>query len=365
MAARVDIYGGAIAIRKTREEEKTLPIYDTTRLVAVNTCPRWAALRYGHNKIVGVPGRAMALEAGTACHHAFGALRLLQLVIHGKPDHAYHHAQRLFKRDGAADEFIACLKWDQLDELDHAREIMLLGLEYARFVDDPNDKKRTKVNIEEALLKYAQRYNLRRNRIWLANDDDPTQAVGIEVPFDYIFEFKHRTDETQNIKARYVGRLDGLVVDLNGNVVLEENKTTSQINSAWIANFNMSHQVTGYMTAAQIMTQEPVKEAVVLGLALPQPKTSPYGGFIQEPVTRNMSQTIQWMQWFCNSVRDFDEATARPLDATCYTHSCTRYFRECMFIPLCSSDRADQVEMFENELNESPWNPLDEDTGEA
>ena len=80
-------------------DKHTLPIVDNTRLTAVNTCPRWGAVRYGHNKVMSLSeGRALALEAGSACHEGFSAVRLLHLYAQGQEQQALYHAARLFNK---------------------------------------------------------------------------------------------------------------------------------------------------------------------------------------------------------------------------------------------------------------------------
>ena len=58
------------------EEHDGIPAYDNTRLVAINTCPVWGAVRYGLGLAMPSRSRAMALEAGSACHEVFAAARL-------------------------------------------------------------------------------------------------------------------------------------------------------------------------------------------------------------------------------------------------------------------------------------------------
>lgn len=361
--ARIDLNDCAFAFRKTTLEDQHLPIIDNTRLTAVNTCPRWAGIRYGHNKILGAgSSRALALEVGTACHHSFAAIRLLQLYNQGQREHAAYHAKRLFPKLDAYMELMSTIA-DNVSNMDTAlREVALFGLEYSEYYDDPSDKKRTLVNMEEAIIKYANRYNVLERKIWVQDEQNPEKLVGIEIPFDYIVQVDSIRGNFARKRVRFVGRIDGISVDVaTSKVILEENKTTSQINSAWLSNWAMAHQVTGYMVVASAMTMTNVREAEVIGLAIPQPKSSPYDGLVREYVTRNTSQVNQWLAWFLHSVDEFELARTAPLDAATYTHSCTRYFRECSLMPLCTAEREDQENIFTNEMTVDEWNPLAEE----
>lgn len=360
---RINIYNSIISITTAREEHKSWPIYDNTRLVAVNTCPRWAGVRYGHSKSMGSAstGRALALEAGAACHHAFAAVRLFQLHT-TRPEHAKFHAKRLFPRAEAYEEILATIKADGLDEFQLMAELCGVALEYSQFYDDPNDKRRTLTNMIESLAKYCSRYDITQ-KLWVEDEDRPDKLVGIEIPFDTIITCQSRTNSAKPTSVRFVGRIDGISVQDN-QTVLEENKTTSQINQSWIAQWSMAHQLTGYMLVASRLTHQPCNQAEVHGLALPQPRSSPYDGYVIEHTTRNATQFNQWLQWFFDSVTQFDSARDNWIDAPTYTHSCTRYFRECSLIPLCTADREEQQQIFDTEMHIDEWNPLTEDTGE-
>jgi hypothetical protein len=284
--------------------------------------------------------------------------------MQGHRDHAAVHAKRLFPKADAYVELLSMFA-DNTDSDTTLREVALFGLEYSEYYDDPSDKKRTLVNMEEAIVKYANRYNPKEREVWVADTSDPTCLIGIEIPFDYEIRVESVSKSFEQRAYRFVGRIDGLSVDSEGNPVLEENKTTSQINAAWLSNWTMAHQITGYMVVASSMVLptlgRPVRSGEVIGLAIPQPKSSPYDGLVREYVTRSESQVTQWLAWFIKSAEDFFESKASPLDAVTYSHSCTRYFRECSMLPLCAADRDEQKEIFDNQMVTHEWNPLAEE----
>jgi hypothetical protein len=355
VTARIDVNQALVSVVKARPADSNMPIFDNTRLTAVNTCPRWAGVRYGHNKVMHAgSGRALALEAGSALHLAFSAIRLLHLKRQGNRHQMYFHAKRLFPRDDGFAELIKLIIEDD------PVAVALFALEYSQYYDDPSDKRRTLVNMEEAMVKYVNRYSFDDHKIWVADEANDSSMVGIEIPFDVIIKF----DPTNGIEpraVRFVGRIDGISVDDVGNIIVEENKSTSSITNTWLATWQMAHQITGYTVIASALTHKQCTQADVIGLQLPQPKSSPFDGMVRERVFRNTSQVNQWLQWFINSVQDFESAQADPLNAATYTHSCTRYFRECSFLPLCASDREEQQNIFD-EMVTDIWNPLAEES---
>jgi hypothetical protein len=158
--------------------DTSLPAYDNTKLVAGNTCPRWGILRYQMHKVHehSLNSRAMALEAGSACHEVFAAVRLYQLYFYDtmnnrSPLHGNDgRAERLFDLHGM--RLFGEGRWALLKEVienaskedEHTRFIRfaLTALETSGFYDDPRDKRRTMSNLEEACLAYIDRRTTHR-----------------------------------------------------------------------------------------------------------------------------------------------------------------------------------------------------------
>src|SRR5689334_10572928 len=71
------------SIRLTTEEEKqdqSIPTFDYTKLTALCQCPRWGLIRYDQHKRMPGCSRSMSLEAGSAAHQAFAAIRWFELL---------------------------------------------------------------------------------------------------------------------------------------------------------------------------------------------------------------------------------------------------------------------------------------------
>ena len=88
-----------VSLRAKLPNEKVdhLPAFDFTKLSAINTCPRWGLIRYDKGLTFNTVSRSMALEAGSACHEFFAAVRLYQLgYVQGFTQHMAHHGKVLF-----------------------------------------------------------------------------------------------------------------------------------------------------------------------------------------------------------------------------------------------------------------------------
>lgn len=306
----------------------------------------------------------MALEAGSAMHEVFAWVRWCTLANQlddvSNPDELlYYHGVRLFE-----DRLPLILEQARAEYDDiglKCKNGAVAVLETSQFYDDPRDKKRTLANLEECAFAYIDKWNW-EHPIWVRDPDDPHSDVGIEIPFDVVVTTTYREDyprydDMPTRSRRYIGKIDGIRVH-NGVITLEENKTASRLDEAWSQSMHMRSQVTGYCIAASVFTEQQVRDAHVHGLSIPIPKTYDFGGVIEEHVIREDFHINAWLQWFCATAEGYEADKDNPHDALRFTHSCSRYFRPCMFIPFCNSSKDEQETML-SEMVYDRWSPLD------
>lgn len=344
-----------LTLHPATEADAHLDEWDYTRLSAFAMCPTWMIVRYGLSKTMSNSDREMALEAGTACHDVFAAVRLLDAFEHNvitEGQFAFHGA-RLFgaERFGRAlAAYEAALAEDERTQhLNFGLDI----LDSTGFYDSPFDRRRTMANIEEACIWYIDRWPWGKNPVWVRGSGD-NDDIGVEIGFNYVVE--------HNIPGapafRFVGRLDGLHVR-SGSLVLGENKTASRLDEAWCMSFEMSHQVTGYCIAASEFTGQAVTRADVVGLALPLPKSGgDFGGLTTEKVKRNAEAFERWARWVAHVIEQYYRYRDDPISAPKFTHSCSRYFRPCSMIPFCAAPD-DEKQQILDEMTVKTWSPLD------
>lgn len=347
-----------VSVRMATPEDADLDAYDNTKLQAVNTCPTWGILRYQMHRVYSSEGRAMALEAGSAEHEVFAAVRLWQLLHYDMKDSQnrydlfHFHGRRLF-----GDKFEAMLdtiKENGQDERTRCLNFCLQALYSSGFYDDPYDRRRTMSNLEEAAILYIDRWDFTKYPLWIRDRDDPESDVGIEIAFDVVVSFETVGGITYSY--RFTGKLDGLHI-YNDKMLVSENKTSSRLDEAWRQSFEMSSQVTGYMLAASVFTGQETNNGRVHGLQIPLPKSGDIGGLITEPVSREQYMFARWFDWFLYSVRVYERYREDPISAPKFTHSCNRYFRPCAFIPFCTSDDDEQRTHIE-QMDIKEWSPL-------
>lgn len=353
-----------VSFRLATEADKHLPTYDNTKLVAYNTCPTWGIMTYAMHKKMPGAGRAMPLECGTVMHEMFSWVRLCVLVKQlGGPDYeaameAYrHHGTRLFGSDRFT-EIITSLPINA-GHIDECKAGAIAVLETSGYYDDPSDKRRTLTNMIECSLAYIDKVQW-DDHVWMRDVNDPCGDVGIEIPFDVVVYVEHSAG--RNTDFRYTGKIDGIHWH-NGVLTLQENKTASRLNDAWSMSFHMASQVTGYCIAASVFTEGQVRNADVMGITVPLPKSYDYGGIVSEPVSRRDYHFNQWITWALHTVNGYEVNAGNPYDAPKYTHSCNRYFRPCSLLAFCDSEREDQ-ERTVSEMVHHEWSPLHEKTGD-
>lgn len=330
----------------------TLIPYDYSALTAVHTCTTNGIIRYGMHRTFEGSKRAMALEAGQACHDVFAADRLWQLVHTDRlPDHAEARGKTLFGESRWAN--LRPLLFDAGTERPDHLTFGIAALETSGFYNDPSDSRRTIEKLTETCIAYMDR-SLKEWPIYVQDRSDPSSFVGIEFAFDFVVTFH------DGLQVRFVGRIDGLHCHNNGTEVWpHENKTASRLDLSWLQSFRTSHQITGYMLFAGAKLNVPTRWGMVHGAAIPLPKSYDFGGIVRETVERQEHHIRTWETWVRDGIRQYEEWKDNPYDAPKRTHSCNRYFRTCQYIDFCTSRRADQEELL-GMMSIKKWSPLED-----
>lgn len=351
--------------------DHTLPSFDNTKLVAINTCPFWGIVRYSLDKTMNSSSRAMALEAGGAAHEVFAAHRLHHIRTDGAERYkiTQDQAERLFQSGGV--RLFGRTRFDEMctaidpreDQRTQRLNFCLTSLYNGGFYDDPQDKRRTTTNIEEMCIAYMDKFDWSKQMPVILNMNSDNPFIGIEIEVDVTIEFV--TLDQAVHKYRFIGKADGLhwMNEHMDTMRVHENKTASRLGEAWELSWETNHQPTGYIVGLSALLGVQINNALMLGTALPLPRSYELNGVSRVPVTRQEWQIREWFQWFYHTAQLHDAFVDRPVDAPQYTHSCNRYFRPCSFIPLCASPPDERQEMIE-EMEVQRWSPL-EDEGSA
>jgi hypothetical protein len=295
-------------------------------------------------------------------HDVFACVRLFDLLEHNKEN---QQAEFVAFVHSYGDKLFGAERWREAvryyegkeDKETRAMQMGLSLLDTSGYHDDPRDTKRTQANLESAAINYIQRYPLGRF-IPIYNKD----FIGVEIPFDVTVSFP----DTDLKPIRFVGRIDAVCTDTlrtsDQTPEVHENKTGSRIDTVWSSSFDVSHQVTGYCVAMSCLLSSDIRNVVMWGLQIPVPKASSYtDGVMRYPTSRDGDAFLSWAQWFAHTLHLLHNYKDDPVNAPTYTHSCNRYFRACSFIPFCTEPPAQRQHIFDNEMKEERWSPLDQE----
>jgi hypothetical protein len=356
----------SLDMRMATDEDKNLPAYDHTKLSAVNTCPTWGILRYVLHKRMPNSSRAMALEAGSASHEGFAAVRLYQykaFQVKNKiqRDNLEFHGHRLFGEDrySRIHDVLSKGATNRTNAINFAIE----AVESCGYYDDITDNKRTISNITESLIAYIDAYDMERYPIWIREPSDPNTDIGIEIPYDIVAGIRWTDGEypggiANGTKARFTGKLDGLHYNKDELIVIEE-KTGARLDDSWLSQWVLSHQITGYCLAATTFTGLSCNHALVSGMRIPIGRV-PAEGIRKEYVPRSPLMFEKWANWFVTTINTIDQYADDVTDAPMYTHSCNRYFRSCSFLPLCACDTVEEKLQVIDEMEHDEWDVLND-----
>lgn len=288
----------------------------------------------------------MALEAGELMHKMFAAVRIWQLIRRqGLADHGIQTALRIYGQN-AWDKIVE--KSKSYSDRDELLALCFAVLHESGWEDDPRDSIRTMSNMEVATIEYADERLRAMDQfpIWVSNQFDSNSMVGIEQVFDVVLMYE---DE---YKIRYIGTIDGLVIDLDRDDLptLEDNKTASRLDSGFQNAIFMKYQFTGYLACSTAVFGLQVFNGRVLGVKIKRTNTGE--NYVSLPLSRDYDAFAKWgtdIRWFVqNMYEPFGDDGYE--DAPRFTHSCNRFFRPCSLIPFCSDTPEGRKIAFEQEM---------------
>lgn len=314
-------------------------------------CPTWGIVHA--QKRYSSAARSMALEAGELMHKVFAMCRIWQLWRkQGLKDHADVAARRIF---GPSTWDRVCEEAKGQEGRDELLAYCFAVLHTSNWEDDPKDTIRTMSNMEVATIDYVDERlkTMDQFPIWVADEFDSNSKVGIEQVFDVIMLYE------DGFKLRYIGTIDGLVIDLDRSdtPTLEDNKTAARIDSGFQYSLFMKYQFTGYLACSTAVFGIQVFDGRVIGSKIKRSNSGE--NYVSLPIRRDYDAIAKWG----HDVRWFVEAMYLPFgddgyeDAPRFTHSCNRFFRPCSLIAFCSDTPEGRKIAFEQEMVPADLSP--------
>lgn len=331
-----------------------LPIFSFNTLDKIERCPTYGVVSGLLHRTMAISETSLALEAGSACHQGFAAIRIRDAYEQGEIELALQAQQKLItdgERDSDLEDMLA---EDDDDFRMHLRRAYVLEVfDRYGFLEDPRDKRRTINNLSNSLGHVVEEWpwgkyapGVLPKRLW--EGGEAFNELGIE------YKFALRIDaEVLGHKLAFVvvGLMDGIHIESRGAYVPHENKTSSKLDEGYIAGQRMSYQHTTYIVALNTILDHlgieqtaPCQASRLIAVSIPLPKG--YGqnfAYANELMHRTDAQFQDWVVWIVNHVYTALQFVDDPMGAPKNTHSCYRFFRACPLLPLCHTDQDERL----------------------
>lgn len=315
--------------------------WDSVSLTSFMACPR----RYQYTIIEGLvprnPNYAIALVFGILFHKG---LELYEKARFVGQDHseAMHTA------------LAEVLRSDAAQTLPSDEDIEEMADEAKQAADEDDG-----INLRNSRIR--TRYYLARSLVWYLDHYDrdgqgdpvktlalPTGKPAVEVSFRIPLPIA-----VADAELLLCGHIDR-AVDFNGHLYVSDYKTTKSLTSQFFQMFDLSHQMTGYSTAGNVIFSKPAKGIVVDGIALQ------VGGvkLARHFTTRSKGQIREYFDVLKDVVQRATLLHARFADGQDYpmnTSAC--YF--CDYKGICRVAPEYRKNYIKQQFEAKPgWNPL-------
>lgn len=204
-----------------------------------------------------------------------------------------------------------------------------------------NSKVRTRYYLFRALVWYLEHYRDDPASTIILASGKPAVELSFRIPLDL---------PGVDYPVLLCGHIDR-GVEFNGRLYASDYKTTKSLTSQFFDMFDLSHQMTGYTVAGSVIFDQPVKGAIIDGVALQ------VGGvkFGRKPTTRTAGQIREYMELlvYANTqAKKFHDEQRYPMNtAACYF---------CDFKQVCRQPPEYRQQFLEQHFERKRgWNPLE------
>lgn len=191
---------------------------------------------------------------------------------------------------------------------------------------------------------------------WPLDADDALVPVVGGVERRFAIELPIRHPETNDL-LHYAGRFDMLTYDAKTerHVIVDE-KTASKFSDAWMAQWDIDSQMTGYIWAMrQELARRNELKNIMAQIRAVAVKKSTFE-HIQLPIIRTGYAITQWYEQLIRDVKSMVVQYNHGEWNYALSDACTAYGRACDYMPLCKSSSPEQH--IAGNYKIVVWNPL-------
>jgi hypothetical protein len=305
--------------------------WDSTSLSTLLKCPRQYQLSILEGWQPKSAGYAIALRFGIAFHTALETYHRLRAT-------GIDHEQALLTIVSTRHE---CPDYSTLPTCSEVQE-----------ADEATDGADDGINLRNS--KIRTRYHLMRAVVWYLEHyaNDPCQTLlaeggnpAVEVSFRIDLPVQH--DGTDLLLCGHMDR----VVSFNDEYWVLDYKTTKQLSRQFFQDFQLSHQLSGYTLAGQVIFQKPVRGAIIDGIGL-QVQAVQFERAFSRRTDSQLGEYIQTISFAFEQAQRFAETLD---DYPMNTSAC--YF--CQYKEVCSQPPEYRQTYLKMLFEQKPaWNPL-------
>lgn len=314
-------------------------LIDNSSLEVFTTCPRAAQYNY-------------CLKRRAADERS--ALRFGQ-IVHKALEVRYRAASSMLAQTPAVE----------------ATMLAVLEKEFSEW-SPPMDDFRTHSFAVELVNRYGIQYPMESFDLLRFSDGRPFVEVPFALPLGEI-EINDtilvRDIVTNEIAPRYVGtikvvwtgKMDLGYKTYDGNYLMDH-KTTSMMGPSFFQEFELSHQMYGYIWAAESILNETFRGFVINALATRKPtKTGKSLEFERKVITVSRPHVEEWRHDCMHIIADFVEMVRRGVMPK-HTKWCVGKYGLCPFHKVCSLPPTFRETMlYSGEYAQVTWSPLNQD----
>lgn len=308
--------------------------WDSVSLTSILSCPR----RYQYQIILGLtpnaPGFAIALVFGILFHYGMEWYHKARAAGKTHDEAVFASVRRLLDHPATA-----TLPID--DDIEQAKS--LHDADEDDGIDLRNSKIRTRYYLFRAVIWYLEHYEEDPCETIILPSGAPAVELSFRVPLQI---------DVLGTDLLLCGHIDRGVV-FNGGVYAKDYKTTKSLTRQWFGMFELSHQMTGYTLAGNVIfEQDKTPRGVIIdGVALQVGAVK----FARQPTKRTKGQIGEYFE-LLRMVRDnainFAQSGHYPMN----TASC--YF--CEYKEICKQPPEFRDRYIRQHYTSRPgWNPLE------
>ena len=219
----------------------------------------------------------------------------------------------------------------------------------------PTGSNKSQDRVAGAIAFYFQEYPLATDKLKPLRLNDGSLAI--ECSFQFELPLHH--PDTGELLV-YTGRYDMLAEDENGDVWVNDEKTTGSLGPKWAAQWELDSQMSGYCFAANKLLEESgdirrVKGANIRGVSFLK------NGYETVQVSA-MRQQWELDRWYVQMLKDFKtwrQAYENQDHNQILDHGCALYNNPCSHSRLCKSRNPERL--IDGNYVIRFWNPLERD----